>query len=245
MWARFLAIVRGLSPRVRGNHYGSCFRFCHDGSIPACAGEPAPGCKVGRYHWVYPRVCGGTCYRRRPEHLGRGLSPRVRGNPVFAHTLKFGRRSIPACAGEPTKTWVVIIPPWVYPRVCGGTFSPCLFISRYQGLSPRVRGNRRSGSAHSQPRGSIPACAGEPDCNSGHLVLAEVYPRVCGGTSPKATLWIPVTGLSPRVRGNRPQGWRHWSEYGSIPACAGEPKTHWVETEANGVYPRVCGGTPF
>ena len=53
--------------------------------------------------------------------ISRGLSPRVRGNPqplaeVF-HTLG----SIPACAGEPSRsaTWACI--QTVYPRVCGGT----------------------------------------------------------------------------------------------------------------------------
>ena len=77
--------VNGLSPRVRGNHFGESI-----GSIPACAGEPLTvqvACEndtsevqvsglsprvrgnlilVGRMPtdtsetWVYPRVCGGT-----------------------------------------------------------------------------------------------------------------------------------------------------------------------------------------
>ena len=50
----------GLSPRVRGNLAGRMKFALAAGSIPACAGEPAPadgechGCRV------YPRVCGGT-----------------------------------------------------------------------------------------------------------------------------------------------------------------------------------------
>ena len=50
----------GLSPRVRGNRFLRDAFGCDEGSIPACAGEPArcPGCF--RRIRVYPRVCGGT-----------------------------------------------------------------------------------------------------------------------------------------------------------------------------------------
>ena len=72
----------------------------------------------------------------------------------------------------------------VYPRVCGGTM--CITWNPWfeMGLSPRVRGNPRSGRDWNGEIGSIPACAGEPGTlwrkRSGHWV----YPRVCGGTAP-------------------------------------------------------------
>ena len=54
------ALRAGLSPRVRGNRPSEELRQAVLGSIPACAGEPAPrpSARVGRR--VYPRVCGGT-----------------------------------------------------------------------------------------------------------------------------------------------------------------------------------------
>ena len=73
-----------------------------------------------------------------------------------------GRRSIPACAGEP------ITPSWakramkVYPRVCGGTRHAPLKDLANVGLSPRVRGNRDDDGMRRGYRRSIPACAGEP-----------------------------------------------------------------------------------
>ena len=92
-----------------------------EGSIPACAGEPAATRPTPWAKRVYPRVCGGT--RGHASYsLGKaGLSPRVRGNlsaPVgdIGHT-----RSIPACAGEPDYTLDFGLLPGVYPRVCGGT----------------------------------------------------------------------------------------------------------------------------
>ena len=71
----------------------------------------------------------------------------------------------------------------VYPRVCGGTGSPARPGRGQAGLSPRVRGNRHQDRPAADRRGSIPACAGEP--NVGQQLRAErrVYPRVCGGTA--------------------------------------------------------------
>ena len=50
----------GLSPRVRGNHLYQSAGGGEQGSIPACAGEPARGVVYLDGHAVYPRVCGGT-----------------------------------------------------------------------------------------------------------------------------------------------------------------------------------------
>ena len=54
-------LMKGLSPRVRGNLVGS--RLVQDDrrSIPACAGEPVAGQMGMELDEVYPRVCGGTC----------------------------------------------------------------------------------------------------------------------------------------------------------------------------------------
>ena len=91
--------------------------------------------------------------------------------------------------------------------------------------------------------GSIPACAGEPYSKNTPNILAQVYPRVCGGTCIQCRRNYPVCGLSPRVRGNQHVGIAARPLARSIPACAGEPL--WPQTLAGirQVYPRVCGGT--
>ena len=71
------------------------------GSIPACAGEPATAQNVEGLVKVYPRVCGGTGPAGRVSGLGLGLSPRVRGNLTYPIPSPRENRSIPACAGEP------------------------------------------------------------------------------------------------------------------------------------------------
>ena len=73
--------------------------------------------------------------------------------------------------------------------------------------------------------------------------LAEVYPRVCGGTYRCIPCRVCHGGLSPRVRGNLVDVRRCGRSTGSIPACAGEPQPPGRAGHPGEVYPRVCGGT--
>ena len=237
------ASSNGLSPRVRGNPIPIPSEAGRSRSIPACAGEPAPGADSFRNARVYPRVCGGTSLVGGPPGGIHGLSPRVRGNPrVFRPRLE-GPGSIPACAGEPFPTSQWRIPPRVYPRVCGGTQSVVSGSVGRAGLSPRVRGNHPCSAGPPLSERSIPACAGEPSVAIMRALYVQVYPRVCGGTHRLGDAGGLGMGLSPRVRGNRLLVNRQRVVQGSIPACAGEPVSgggHWCGRR---VYPRVCGGT--
>ena len=212
-------------------------------SIPACAGEPhaLPGKDVAPS--VYPRVCGGT-RSLRSWRLGlRGLSPRVRGNPPIVAGPKARCRSIPACAGEPSRCPTRVCLLRVYPRVCGGTASRSGEQGIYRGLSPRVRGNHGTPPTPAELWRSIPACAGEPIILRRWGRLGRVYPRVCGGTVGPVVLGTMCSGLSPRVRGNRPDAPAEDAAGRSIPACAGEPHCPLPVSGTARVYPRVCGGT--
>ena len=233
----------GLSPRVRGNPGSAGLMVASVRSIPACAGEPE-GNENGRpVLRVYPRVCGGTRRRGRRTSSPAGLSPRVRGNPTTGRGDEDPTGSIPACAGEPVRHHQPAGRPRVYPRVCGGTqFLPHKPIPQV-GLSPRVRGNLRRLMRASDASRSIPACAGEPFQRVPGTIQIKVYPRVCGGTNPAPQRLVYGFGLSPRVRGNPVDGLGGWYEWGSIPACAGEPLGRDGQRGAGGVYPRVCGGT--
>ena len=188
-------------------------------------------------------MCGGTVLSGGATLPALGLSPRVRGNRRSCGSPSWQWRSIPACAGEPGGPGFPPASSGVYPRVCGGTDRAPSRAGWYQGLSPRVRGNRGRHTIRRPGRGSIPACAGEPAGGPGRAALRGVYPRVCGGTQQRTLCRRRMGGLSPRVRGNRlalcqAAGW-----CGSIPACAGEPSGGGAVPSGGGVYPRVCGGT--
>ena len=127
--------------------------------------------------------------------------------------------------------------------MCGGTASDTDRANWLAGLSPRVRGNHRMAGKPSNIVGSIPACAGEPVMGSGRKPNGAVYPRVCGGTSPRGFWTQCLAGLSPRVRGNPDQRRQKQCQPRSIPACAGEPRRRDPNNCDGLVYPRVCGGT--
>ena len=93
--------IFGLSPRVRGSLRRAASRAWLAGSIPAGAGEPNPVSDSGNVTPVYPRVCGGACPSYDHHDFNAGLSPRVRGSQSLDTQTATGRRSIPACAGEP------------------------------------------------------------------------------------------------------------------------------------------------
>ena len=172
-----------------------------------------------------------------------GLSPRVRGNPRRRRGRRLPGGSIPACAGEPPPATSWPCSGTVYPRVCGGTATGNVVALFGNGLSPRVRGNLRSGEHGGLPGGSIPACAGEPGTGGSQSHRRRVYPRVCGGTRQSHHRPADVLGLSPRVRGNPLEGVLRAVAIGSIPACAGEPERGEPGQRHAAVYPRVCGGT--
>ncbi len=161
---------------------------------------------------VYPRACGGT------EASGRARDERGSG------------RSIPAPAGEPAVGLPESCPiATVYPRACGGTgcTSHPPQPEWYEGLSPRLRGNR----------------AGVP---SGITRASGLSPRLRGNRS-RSTVAVNIIreGLSPRLRGNLRIGRRTTVWKWVYPrACGGTGYGLEDLLSCLGrVYPRACGGT--
>ena len=229
---------------MRGNRDRNARPAAQAGSIPASAGEPWRR-RTGSVMWrVYPRECGGTGVRPGAARWPEGLSPRVRGNLLRADVRGRRARSIPASAGEPSRSTTPVPPSKVYPRECGGTVLTHTSTRSLDGLSPRVRGNRRHLPDAACGEGSIPASAGEPSRSRTRQSLSRVYPRECGGTSQFAISSGVGGGLSPRVRGNRSRPAIVARRRGSIPASAGEPAPLSAAPEGGRVYPRECGGTP-
>ena len=228
---------------MRGNLFRQAQRGGGGGSIPALAGEPFRAAPRLRQKKVYPRACGGTTPGGNNPEMEVGLSPRLRGNQLLWEPRVCIPRSIPALAGEPRARrlhcgrievypracggtrgqWRFVQAFPVYPRACGGTVKSLSAASRSAGLSPRLRGNRRTSAPSHFIYGSIPALAGEPK------------------------EWITVTrcheGLSPRLRGNPLPRPEPGPPGGSIPALAGEPLADRVLLSPEVVYPRACGGT--
>ena len=234
---------RGLSPRLRGNLPPLDRPVDHLGSIPAPAGEPPHHTFGSSFMKVYPRACGGTTLPPFRKGCRKGLSPRLRGNLAFPRLKLNPSGSIPAPAGEPRPRRGSRPGSRVYPRACGGTIMVQAEDRLHRGLSPRLRGNPTICRGNPAASRSIPAPAGEPTSPVHTGSSAWVYPRACGGTVPGAAAAASVTGLSPRLRGNRGRDRRLGLRPGSIPAPAGEPLLQTASRPPCGVYPRACGGT--
>ena len=215
--------VEGLSPRVRGNRSRPTPAVSSRRAIPASAGEPAGDPAPPHAAAGYPRECGGTPANRTDLRQLRGLSPRVRGNPIYTAAAALQDGAIPASAGEPSGDSERRGTPRGYPRECGGTTGQFQLHYRGEGLSPRVRGNPSDRRLPRVLERAIPASAGEPPGDPGRARGPGGYPRECGGTAIRPSKDRSVTGLSPRVRGNPRQQPRGVPQERAIPASAGEP----------------------
>ena len=184
------ALRSGLSPRLRGNLFGTVSGASITRSIPAPAGEPYGWTAGPKSSRVYPRACGGTPSSNSISASAIGLSPRLRGNLLELTGQNIDVRSIPAPAGEPVAGERPGRADGVYPRACGGTVQFALGLTSRAGLSPRLRGNLRLVVQDHLRFRSIPAPAGEPPPGPRRRSRFAVYPRACGGTSPGVILCI-------------------------------------------------------
>ena len=215
----------GRSPRVRGSRSHVADHDPGSGSIPACAGEPSTTNTVPSVIRVDPRVCGGAKATVNSSSVCAGRSPRVRGSLPGTIEVRDVSGSIPACAGEPRRPLRRSSMPWVDPRVCGGaTWIRSSFMAM-TGRSPRVRGSLCQFIEAHGPDGSIPACAGEPQSTYSGCLPVWVDPRVCGGALHALPAIFKYSGRSPRVRGSHLKLQEITGKVGSIPACAGEPRS--------------------
>ena len=193
------------------------------GSIPADAGLPGPPDRGGRRPEVYPRGCGATPSDFWRVSADLGLSPRMRGYRALRPAARRLRGSIPADAGLPSAVTAPTKEPGVYPRGCGATGLGASISRPSVGLSPRMRGYLFIPSRSLCLARSIPADAGLPSCPPVDPPSGRVYPRGCGATEVIQASLQAVVGLSPRMRGYRPEVKPRRIVEGSIPADAGLP----------------------
>ncbi len=232
----------GPSPRARGSRPDRRGRGRSQRSIPACAGEPGSRPGPTPTTRVHPRVRGGAKGVRSVNRDHAGPSPRARGSLRLRRPPHRRLRSIPACAGEPSRPATGTGREPVHPRVRGGASAARSASTAQGGPSPRARGSPVGRVSALAGQRSIPACAGEPRTTDHDDASDQVHPRVRGGASRRARDPGAARGPSPRARGSRRRGTDAPGAAGSIPACAGEPAAPRRRARPAGVHPRVRGG---
>ena len=103
-----------------------------------------------------------------------------------------------------------------------------------RGISFSVRTSERS------PRFN-PACAGNITTRSGHVMLLQVQPRLCGEYYIFDSRCDCVLGSTPPVRGIYQQEQQEVQTSRFNPACAGNIWQHTYQRVRKQVQPRLCG----
>ena len=154
----------GRSPRTRGRRTRLASLAIFSRSIPAYAGETAPGQILLRRIRVDPRVRGGDATDPYYWRFLEGRSPRTRGRRHARQPCLLVRRSIPAYAGE----------------------TRCRRRCRSAGrVDPRVRG----GDSISQPNELSPNC--ERASQRSVASIPSMSTNVIGGRPRVAAAWPP------------------------------------------------------
>ena len=136
------AIKTGSSPPVRGTLSGRMPAPRYRRFIPARAGNTS-GCNGPPSRpAVHPRPCGEHEVRLGSTGSVDGSSPPVRGTPAIGAPAVNSTRFIPARAGNTASQSSTASHPPVHPRPCGEHSQLPLFVLRYYGSSPPVRGTR-------------------------------------------------------------------------------------------------------
>ncbi len=221
-WLRYgYAVREGSSPRVRGTRRPVLPHPRERGIIPACAGNTRPSSTCRRCSRDHPRVCGEHAVHLGLKHRQAGI--------------------IPACAGNTRAAWGS--PPRCrdHPRVCGEHPEELILLGTPKGSSPRVRGTRVFGLKLGDPRGIIPACAGNTRSRYTFATARRGHPRVCGEHDEVTSETFAIWGSSPRVRGTLSTLSLSASILGIIPACAGNTSSSSSSSRRRRDHPRVCG----
>ena len=108
---------------------------------------------------------------------------------------------IPAYAGSTYCNASTICTRRDHPRVCGEHPLPRLYMQRWVGSSPRMRGAHPVDLAHVRQVGIIPAYAGSTFALALRVPACRDHPRVCGEHMACRKAVVNCRGSSPRMRG--------------------------------------------
>ena len=175
-----MGLEKGSSPRVRGEAEVTpdvAWRF---GIIPAGAGRSPLSSPLAGAFWDHPRGCGEKLFHAPPKCAPPGSSPRVRGEAHVRHHGAIGVGIIPAGAGRSLWASCGILSLGDHPRGCGEKIVQRGAFSRFQGSSPRVRGEAINRAAASSLSGIIPAGAGRSGNANSTALKSWDHPRGCG-----------------------------------------------------------------
>ncbi len=171
----------------------------------------------------------------------RGSSPRARGTPPPAPCRRYGRRFIPAGAGNTPRSRPPAGAAPVHPRGRGEHWNMSAKASEPYGSSPRARGTHRPQRTRPASPRFIPAGAGNTRPAGTARPAVPVHPRGRGEHFALVHLHPLTGGSSPRARGTPDDGRSLQADHRFIPAGAGNTMEYIDEIDSDAVHPRGRG----
>ena len=165
----------------------------------------------------------------------------MRGTQTILPSSRLAAGIIPAYAGNTSTHTPRNLISRDHPRVCGEHIRERLHGGEISGSSPRMRGTRSTRTTRPAHGGIIPAYAGNTWPQPRIRPDGRDHPRVCGEHLPTASVFHPLTGSSPRMRGTRGAIGGDEKSCGIIPAYAGNTYELRYIVQFCGDHPRVCG----
>ena len=150
-------------------------------------------------------------------------------------------RIIPALAGNTLPASLLMCSNRDHPRACGEHEHRAVTPPVTQGSSPRLRGTLSVRHCVTNPRGIIPALAGNTGNEKTNVFRARDHPRACGEHVAHWLSPFMCVGSSPRLRGTRNHELPHQRRHGIIPALAGNTVVSSTCAVPHRDHPRACG----
>ena len=191
----------GPSPRIRGELQGHFPEGLRNGTIPANTGriwgKPYSRCSP----WDHPREYGENYKGPITLEVGRGPSPRIRGESPQAHIHDVALGTIPANTGRMLAGVDKVVEERDHPREYGENIRQCPSSECTRGPSPRIRGESQISKREVTFKGTIPANTGRIEEKFVSAYAAEDHPREYGENRWGMGLSLWISGPSPRIRG--------------------------------------------
>ena len=231
----------GSSPRTRGTARSRPIGQSRRRFIPAHAGNsPSSSSRCGGMP-VHPRARGEQSLRSSGAASYSGSSPRTRGTGAGHTRHSFGRRFIPAHAGNRGRVELPCVTRTVHPRARGEQCWRAGVASFSRGSSPRTRGTVRAMTSWAPSARFIPAHAGNRRKARTGARSTPVHPRARGEQQNSCRHLQPISGSSPRTRGTVRIACGRHAKMRFIPAHAGNSQAHSRVDGHRPVHPRARG----
>ena len=178
---RFLIILIGSPPPMRGKGITPSPIFCPAGITPAYAGKRLPA-------WCRPvRIRGSP-----PPMRGKGLTECLAGVACGITPAYAGKRSAGDCP---------MYRPWDHPRLCGEKRNAHTLFPYSLGSPPPMRGKGNSQTPEKFKERITPAYAGKSSFQTIDRYVFKDHPRLCGEKVLTDLFHLVDGGSPPPMRG--------------------------------------------